>query len=414
MRWPEHRPERRVGAVARSQRFPQPRAVIALRVRDRAVRTLVGGLLAALACGCAPRPVTVVLAVLPSELAAVRAVFDAYAAESGQRVHVVAQQYPEIRRALAAEAVGGGGALDLVELDVYSLALSAEDVRPLEDAALGPTLDALEPAALRAGEFHGLRFLPYRLSWQALLYDATVLEEPPATWEELLAVARAHSGRIGLKGARYEGLTCDVLPFVWAAGASGTEFDDPRVRSAFELFQALAPHLHPHAATFKEATIAEAMARGELVLHLNWPFAMRLYASQGLAPERIRSAPLPAGPAGRATVLGGGYLGIPRHAPHRDAALRLLAYLLSQPVQARLGRELGWFSARRDVPVAPESGPLLAGYAASRSVARPRPERRDYPRLSRLWQEAFRAVAFEHVGPAAALAEASRRWRGGD
>lgn len=389
-------------------------STLAPPARSGASRTLAAGLLAALALGCGPRPVTVALAVLPSELAAVRAVVEAYAAETGERVHLVAQQYPEIRRALAAEAAGGGGALDLVELDVYSLALSAGDVAALDEAGLAPLFEALEPAALRAGRFDGVRFLPYRLSWQALVYDASVLDRPPATWDELLAVARAHSGRIGLKGARYEGLTCDVLPFVWAAGGSGTDFAEPGAHAAFELFEALAPHLHPHAATFKEATIAEAMARGELVLHLNWPFAMRLYASQGLAPERIRSAPLPAGPAGRATVLGGGYLGVPANAPHRDAAVRLLAHLLSEPVQARLARELGWFSARRDVPVVADGGSLLAGYAASRSFARPRPERRDYPALSRLWQESFRAVAFGDAEPDAALAAAARRWQGRD
>ncbi|HEY8493310.1 MAG TPA: extracellular solute-binding protein [Myxococcota bacterium] len=366
---------------------------------------------AALALACGPRPVTVALAVLPGELGAVRAIADEWAHATGHEVRVVAQQYPEIRRALAAEAAGGGGALDLVELDVHSLALSADHVAPLPAARLASVIGVLEPATVGAGDVGGLRFLPYRVSWQALIYDARTLDAPPATWDELLAVARAHSGRIGWKGARYEGLTCDILPFVWAAGGSGERFDEPGARAAFELFAALAPHLHPHASTFKEATVAEAMARGELVLHLNWPFAMRLYASQGLAPDRIRAAPIPAGPAGRATVLGGGYLGIPVNAPNREAALDLLAHLLSQPVQERLARELGWFSARRDVAVAAGSDDLLAAYAASRPFARPRPERRDYPLLSRLWQEAFRSIAFEDAPPDAALAEAARAWR---
>ena len=66
---------------------------------------------------------------------------------------------------------------------------------------------------------------------------------------------------------------------------------------AFELFADLAPYVHPQSATFKESTIVEAMARGEIVLHLNWPFAMSLYAAQGLAPGTLRSAPLPEGPA---------------------------------------------------------------------------------------------------------------------
>jgi ABC-type glycerol-3-phosphate transport system substrate-binding protein len=133
---------------------------------------------------------------------------------------------------------------------------------------------------------------------------------------------------------------------------------------------------------------------------------MSLYASQGLAPEPIRSAPLPRGPAGRATVLGGGYLGLPKNAPHRAAALELVRHLLGREVQQRFARELGWFSARRDVEVA-AGGELLAGFAAMRDVVRPRPERPDYPMISRQWQEAFRAVAFAHVSPDEALAAAA-------
>jgi multiple sugar transport system substrate-binding protein len=355
--------------------------------------------------GCGPRPAVVALALLPSELPVVRAALDEFERASGERLVVVAQQYPEIRRALAAEAGGGAGALDLVELDVHSLALAAGHARALELGALGGELDA---GALRAGRFEGLRFAPYRLSWQALLYDATVLTRPPGTWAELLEVARAHSGRIGLKGSRYEGLTCDVLPFVWQAGGDGVRLDEPAARLAFRFLASLAPHLHPHAASFKEASVAEAMARGELVLHLNWPFAMHLYAAHGLAPARIRSAPLPAGPAGRATVLGGGYLGVPVNAPHRELALRLLRHLLSRDVQERFARELGWFSPRRDVALEAGEGGLLAGFAASRGDVRPRPERADYARLSRHWQDAFRAVAFEGADPDGALRGAAR------
>jgi ABC-type glycerol-3-phosphate transport system substrate-binding protein len=369
-------------------------------------------LVAPLLAGCrqGPRPLTVALAILPSELPAYRAVVADFERASGRRVVLVPQQYADIRRALAAEASAGRGTLDLVELDVYSLAPAAGDVAALDPAELGPLVGALAPAAVRAGTIDGLRFLPHRVSWQALVYDHAALGAPPETWDELLAVARAHPGRIGLKGARYEGLTCDVLPFVWAAGGAGDVLDDAGARAAFRLFAALAPYLHPQSATFKEASIAEAMARGELVLHLNWPFAMSLYASQGLAPDPIRAAPLPRGPAGRATVLGGGYLGVPRSAPDRAATLALVRHLLGRDAQARFARELGWFSARRDVGVGERGGPddLLAGFAAMADAVRPRPERADYPAISRRWQAAFRAVVFEGAEPEAALAAAAR------
>ncbi len=369
---------------------------------------------ASLGVGCrrAPRALTLVAAILPGELPAYRALVADFERATGRRVVVVPQQYADIRRALAAESAAGSGTIDLAELDVYSLASAAADVQALEPSSLGGVVEALEPAALRAGTIDGLRFLPHRVSWQAMVYDHAVLGDPPRTWDELLAVARAHPGKIGFKGSLYEGLTCDVLPFVWSAGGDGVTLDDPGALAAFRLFHDLAPYVNPQSATFKESTIVEAMARGEIVLHFNWPFAMSLYASQGLAPDPIRSAPLPRGPQGRATVLGGGYVGIPRHAPDARGALELLRYLLSRDAQARLARDLGWFSARRDVSVGNQRD-VLAGFSAMRDQVRPRPERADYPRLSRAWQQAFRAVMFDGEDPDVALRGAARDVRGG-
>ncbi|MCK6555976.1 extracellular solute-binding protein [Candidatus Binatia bacterium] len=352
------------------------------------------------------------VAVLPGELPVYRSVIADFEVETGLRVAVVPQQYADIRRALAAESLAGRGTIDLVELDVYSLALAAADVRVLDTAALAPELAAFTPASRRAGEIDGLRFVPHRLAWQALIYNHAVLGAPPATWDELLAVARAYPGRIGFKGALYEGLTCDILPFVWAAGGSGEQLDDAGAQTAFRFFAALEPYIDPQSATFKEATIATAMARGEIVLHLNWPFAMSLYAGQGLAPATIRSAPLPRAADGdRTTVLGGGYLGVPRSAPHPQDALRLVRYLVGGAAQTRFARQLGWFSARRDVPIADPAG-VLDGFVAMREAVRSRPERADYPRLSRAWQHAFRAVMFHGAEPAAALAAAAREVAG--
>jgi ABC-type glycerol-3-phosphate transport system substrate-binding protein len=350
------------------------------------------------ACRTDPDALTLAVALLPGELPAYRAVLADFERASGRRTVLVPQQYADIRRALAAEAAAGRGTLDLVELDVYSLVPAARYVAVLDEPEL---TGALDPAALRAGTIDGVRFLPHRVTWEALVYDHSVIDRPPATWDDLLAVARAHPGKIGFKGALYEGLTCDVLPFVWGAGGQGDRLDDPGALAAFRFFAELAPYVHPGSATFKEPTIAEAMARGEIVLQLNWPFAMSVYASQGLAPDRIRSAPIPRGPAGRATVLGGGYVGIPRNTVHREAALALLRHLLSHDVQARLARDLGWFSARRDVGV--EGDGLLGGFVEMKDAVRPRPERTDYAALSRLWQQAFRAVVFEHEDPAATL-----------
>jgi ABC-type glycerol-3-phosphate transport system substrate-binding protein len=106
-------------------------------------------------------------------------------------------------------------------------------------------------------------------------------------------------------------------------------------------------------------------------------------------------------------VLGGGYIAVPKNAPHRPQALALARHLLGKETQETFARRLGWFAVRRDVVVG-ETAPALAGFAAMRAHVRPRPERADYPRLSRLWQQAFRAVVFESADAGATLEEAAR------
>ena len=56
---------------------------------------------------------------------------------------VVPQQYADVRRAIAAETAAGQGTIDLVELDVYSLAAAADDVAVLDGPSLRSILDVL-------------------------------------------------------------------------------------------------------------------------------------------------------------------------------------------------------------------------------------------------------------------------------
>jgi hypothetical protein len=143
------------------------------------------------------------------------------------------------------------------------------------------------------------------------------------------------------------------------------------------------------------------------VLHLNWPFAMSVLASQQLAPTPIRAAPLPTGPHGRATVLARRLSRdpAPRAAPRSGPAARSL--LLSR--EGAAGSDARSAGSRRAAAAPGAGNALLAGFAAMRGDVRPRPERADYPALSRAWQEAFRAVVFAGEKPEVALAAARDR-----
>lgn len=60
---------------------------------------------------------------------------------------------------------------------MYSLAAAAPDVIPLNSRELADDIRAMTPDAVRAGRIGGLRFLPHRITWQALIYDHAVQRE---------------------------------------------------------------------------------------------------------------------------------------------------------------------------------------------------------------------------------------------
>ncbi len=367
--------------------------------------------------GCAPKApensgrLTIALAIFPSEAVKYRAFLRDFETGNHVRVALIAQSYSDILRALLAEGSAAKGSLDLVELDLSMLARARGSVQPL-DTTVSPEAEALFPeAAWNAARFDGhLFFIPHRLMWQAMIYNRLRVPNPPATWDQLLDFARRHPGKVVLKGARYEGATCDMLSFLWSAGGNPLEPESPANLCAFEFLADLAPYLNPESAVYREMSVIEAQARGSVWIHFNWPFALGYLESKGLAPSVDLSAPIPSGPVGTATVLGGGYLAIPRSAPHPKLAAKLIRYLLTRDAQTRLSRELGWYGSVGP-PAGSEQAKLYAGFIAMRPYVRARPTIDCYGQLSNAWQRGFRAVLFRNVAPQAALGQVASMTR---
>ncbi len=357
--------------------------------------------------GCHSSPATdqlnIALAVFPDEATRYGAFVADFESQHHVHVNVLAQTYTDILQAMRVQAAGHGS-IDLVELDLAMLGEAHAYARPL-DTVVSPTARALfsDEAWNAATVDRHLYFVPHRLMWQAMIYNRIKLSTPPATWNDLERFAREHPGKLALKGARYEGAVCDVMPFVWTAGGNECAPDSPGSIRALDFLQQLAPDLNDESAVFREMSVLEAQARGSVWIHFNWPFAMGYLHSKGLAPSVNLSAPIPAGPDGKATPLGGGYLAIPNSAPHSRLAVEFIQYLLTAEIQMKLSRELGWYGS---VPPPPgsEDAQLYAGYVAMRPFVRARPTVDCYADLSDQWRRTIRAVLFDDVPPASAIA----------
>lgn len=366
------------------------------------------------ACGGAGSeegPVTIAVALLPGERESYARLLGEFTDSTGIEIELVAQQYQQIRDALRAEAIAGMGELDIVEFDVYFLPDVVSLVQDLDP--LVPTIEELPRAVAEEVWSAGLNpitreellFVPHRLNWQAMVYDARRLESPPRTWEDLRTLARTRPASIGIKGARYEGLICDFFPFLWQAGGDPREPESPEVLRALQFFAELRSGIHPGSVSFKENTILQAQEHQEILLHFNWPFVVPLLREKGLLPGALQTAPLPAGPRGLATVLGGGYLGIPKTSPRPRKAARLLEFLIAESTQRRLLKDLGWFPSRQTAWDALDEGTRRAaqGFIAMKDDVHARPLVADYERISALWQTTLARVLFDEVKPEQAL-----------
>ncbi len=394
-----------------------------MRTHGRILALLAGGLvlaLLALNLSCSkstPRKrVVFAAALLPSEQAEYTAVLDSFTQKTGIQVQLIAQQYEQIRMSLEAESRAGRGQLDLVELDVYMLPILQKIMRPLDSLWGGASSlkSHVQPNAWKAGVLGsppGLFYVPHRLNWEALIYNAKVLAAPPKNWDDLLRVAQKHPGTIGLKAAHYEGLVCDLFPFIWQAGGDVLHPDSPPVYRAVVFLKKLAPFLNPFVRSYKENSILQAQEQDEILLHPNWPFAVPLLKEKGLLPAVLRTAPLPSGPAGAATILGGGYLGVPRTAPHPKLAVKLIQFLTSAPVQRILVRKLGWFAVREDAwsAMSPGDREDFSGFLAMRKAVRARPSLLVYPKISQIWQDGFYRLIFGKENPGQVLPEMQRK-----
>ena len=218
--------------------------------------------------------------------------------------------------------------------------------------------ESVYPALQAAGIIDERRyFVPFRPNVQIAYYNADKFAEyglqPPRTWPELLAVARAFTerdgiGRVLFKGAGGAPTTTQLYEWILAAGGDPFDFAHPGTVATFEFLATLRPYLSPESRRAKWDTTNDALAQDAAFLAQNWPFGVPLLVKD-YGKTAIRTYSGWAGPKREAHVIGGDVLGIPVGARNRDLALAMIEYLQSHMVQEALSERLGWPSLRSDV-----------------------------------------------------------------
>ena len=286
-------------------------------------------------------------------------VFPSFEAREHCRIHAVNIEAGDTLKKLEVMHRANRMRIDLLLLDNMHLAPYVEKRLVLNltqyQALIDPAVDA---SLVKPLTFNGrLMFFPGRPNVQITYYNTDVFNGStypiPETWDELLEVAKRLKaaykvGKVAIHGTLDTNTTTQVFEFITAAGGEITTLNDAGSVRAFAFLQELYPYLSPETKKANWNTTNKFLSEETVFLARNWPVGMQVIVQQN-RKTNIKAYATWAGPAGRATMIGGDVIAITKRAPHKELALKFARYLMSQEVQARLATELGWPPIRSDV-----------------------------------------------------------------
>jgi trehalose transport system substrate-binding protein len=248
--------------------------------------------------------------------------------------------------------------IDLLLLDNMNLAPYVEKRLLLDltkyQALIDPEVDA---SLVQPLTFHGqLMFFPGRPNVQITYYNTDVFngtnQTIPETWDALLEAAKQLKaaykvGKVAVHGTLDGNTTAQVFEFITAAGGKITTLNDAGSIKAFTFLQQLYPYLSPETKKANWNTTNKFLSEDTLFLARNWPVGMQVIVQQN-QKTNIKAYATWAGPAGRATMIGGDVIAITKRSSNQELALKFAGYFMSREIQALLVTELGWPPIRSD------------------------------------------------------------------
>jgi len=326
---------------------------------------------------------------------------------------------------------------DVYYIDVVWPALLSNEMVDLNQYFAKESADQLD-SLLKNDTVNGrLSALPFNTELGVLYYRSDLLQKygyknPPATWDELEKMAaRIQAGERAAghkdfwgyvwQGASYEGLTCNALEWQMSYGGGriiepdgSITVDNPHTVAALQRARRWIGTISPPSVVaFKEQDSRNVLHAGNAAFARDWLW--RQFSGESLLPnpqEMIGITLLPAGPAGRASTLGGQSLSVSKYSKHPEDAVALLRYLTSHDEQLILWEKHAMMPTRREFYSNPDYLQHRPGIAqlwkdlSTVAVARPSTVSGEhYDEVSRLYFSAVHAILAGEVEPEKSLAD---------
>ncbi|EFM09559.1 extracellular solute-binding protein family 1 [Paenibacillus curdlanolyticus YK9] len=264
-------------------------------------------------------------------------------------------------------------------------------VYPLDSIAPSKDLERFMPSAITATTYLGHVFgLPSVLEVPALLYNKQMLMEagfqhPPETMDEMLHMAKAVS-TVGHYGIFVTEDSYFALPYLWAFGGGmvtdkrGIEIASAQSQQALAFMRKLwVEDVTQPYNDFQDwyGRMMNDFNEGRSAMMINGPWAIHdlLQGRAFTDPQNLGIAPIPKGPGGQGSPLGGHSLVINKYTKYPEESYALIRFLTSpetQVLQSQTFRTLPTQAAAyEDTRLATDA--IFKGFKAQLRVAKNRP-----------------------------------------
>jgi multiple sugar transport system substrate-binding protein len=276
-------------------------------------------------------------------------------------------------------------------------------------------------SVLETARFEGrLYAAPIWSNTQLLWYRGDRVEEPPATWDQMIDMAEEigpEQGRIQVQANRYEGLVVWVNAMIESAGTSilagpeKIELERAATERALGIIGRLSnsPVADPAITTSNEDSARLSFEEGASSFMINYPFVFP--SAKENAPDifkQMRAAKFPAVEEGTpsAPPLGGINLGVSAFSDNQELAFEAIECLIRPENQLAIAEAGGLPPVREDLYSDPKIDDIYPGFAEviaeSIRTAAPRPSQSPaYTDLSLGIQRAIHPTT-DIIDPAAA------------
>jgi class 3 adenylate cyclase/ABC-type glycerol-3-phosphate transport system substrate-binding protein len=255
------------------------------------------------------------------------------------------------------------GTIDLITFDINGARFELVHNNLVEDLSsvkgLLPSL--MHPVILKSLDVNEQRFfLPFRPNVRLVFVNRKQLAELSADrlemWADGLDLAKQWYTRDGEPRVVVEGGEADapllLLEVIRSAGGDTCNMLHPLSQAAVQLLRELWPYVSPLSSRVDWQTASGFLLSESVYVARNWAFALSLLHEAG--QQRAHDFVVYAGwrwaqDTKPSYLLGGELLALPKQAPHKDVALKLLRFLTSKEAQADLVKKLSWPPLRLDV-----------------------------------------------------------------